>query len=134
MPVEARPCFACSRQDAPVTHKYKAIHLRLDHGGDVFVSEGIYQTLLTVPTMAGLEVVPGRNAPSQIIGAVEQPTQRIVFPNGEKYVPGWNKYQAEQRMQRPLEPIAEKIQEMVDRKATAALAQKRSLFIMGRRK
>lgn len=134
MPPGARPCFACSRKDAPLTHKNKAIHLRLDHNGDVFVAPGILELLRTVPTMAGLEVVPGRNAPAQIVGAVEQLTQRIVYPNGEKYVPGWNQYEAEQRMQRPFEPVAEKIQEAADRQRTAALAQKRRRFIMGRGK
>ena len=132
MPPGARPCFACSRKDAPITHMNKAIHLRLDSNGDVFVAEGIYELLRKVPTMAGLEVVPGRNPPPQVVGALEQPTQYLILPHGQRYVPGWNKYQAEQRMQKPFEPVAEMIQESVDRKVTAARAEKRTIYIMGR--
>lgn len=123
-----RECFTCKQ-----VHRNKSIHLRLDANGDVFVAEGILALLRTVPGMAGLEVVPGRNAPGQIVGAIAQPTQLIYLPNGTKYVPGWNKYQAEQRMQKPFEPWAEAVAEHFDRKDTAAKAEKRSLFIFGKR-
>jgi hypothetical protein len=133
-PAHTRTCFACSRKDAPVTHRNKAIHLRLDQNGDTFVAPGILALLRTVPTMAGLEVAPGRNAPAQIVGAVEQPKQLVILPNGTRYVPGWNKYQAEKRMQDPFEPVVNEYLERVDRATTKLLAEKRSIYIMGRRK
>lgn len=122
-------CFSCKQ-----VHLHKAIHLHLDANGDVFVAEGILELLRTVPTMAGLEVVPGRNAPGQVIGAVEQPKQHIILPTGTKYVPGWNKYEAAERMQKLFEPIVEQHLERVDRVATKVLAEKKRTFILGRRR
>jgi hypothetical protein len=122
-------CFACK-----LVHVNKAIHLRLDDNGDVFVAEGIFKLLQKVPTMAGLEVVDGRNAPPQVIGAVGQPTQDIVLANQRFYVPGFNKYQAGERMQKPFQPVADAIAEKIDRAVVAKRAEKQSTFIMGRRK
>ncbi len=124
-----KACPSCKE-----VHVHKAIHLRLDSQGDVFVAEGILELLRKVPTMAGLEVVPGRNAPAQTIGAIAQPTQYIILPNGTKYTPGWNKYKAGERMQKPFEPWAEALAERFDRIAVAARAEKASTFILGRRK
>ena len=128
------PCNACSQKDRPLVHQYKALHLRLDENGDVFVADGIFRLLQRVPLMAGFEVVAGRNAPPQFVGAIELPTQRIVNANEEFYVPGRTKYQARDRMQKPFQPIVEKLLEAVDRKATAKTAEKRTIFTLGKRK
>ena len=128
------PCNACSQPDRPLVHTHKALHLRLDEHGDVFVAEGIFKLLQRVPLMAGLEVVEGRNAPPQFVGAIELPTQRIVNATKEFYVPGRNKYEARDRMQRPFQPLLEAAELVQDKKKTAALAEKRTIYIMGKRK
>jgi hypothetical protein len=128
------PCFACSRKGAPLIHANKSIHLRLDANGDVFVAPGILKLLRKVPTMAGLEVVPGRNAPPQLVGAVAQPTQDIVLAGQRFYVPGFNKYKAGERMQEPFIPVANAIAEKADRAAVAKRAEKQKTFIFGRSK
>lgn len=127
-------CNACSQPDMPMVHEYKSLHLRLDENGDVFVADGILKLLQRVPGMAGLEVVPGRNAPPQFVGAIELPTQHIVNANKEFYVPGRTKYQARDRMQKPFQPLVDKVLEKIDRKKTAEKAEKSKTFIMGRRK
>jgi hypothetical protein len=125
----SRECFTCKQ-----VHARKALHLRLDDRGDVFVAEGILALLRTVPTMGGLEVHDGRNAPPQFVGALELPTQHIILPHGEKYVPGFNKYEAGERMQRPFQPLADAMAEWKDRNETAKRAEKATTFILGRRK
>jgi hypothetical protein len=125
----ARECFSCK-----VVHARKSIHLRLDAHGDVFVADGILALLRTVPTMAGLEVVPGRNAPGQVIGAVAQDTTEVVLAGQRFYVPGFNKYKAGERMQRPFQPVADAIAEKRDRIAVAKRAERATTFLMGRKK
>lgn len=129
-----RACYACSQPDKPVVHQFKSIHLRLDENGDTFVSPGIVELLRTVPMMAGLKVIPGRNAPPQLVGAVEQAKQEIILPTGVHYVPTVSKENAVERMRRPFEPVVEAIQEKQDRIATAAKAERSSTFILGRRR
>lgn len=129
-----RACFACSRPNAPVTHQYRAIHLRLDAAGDVFVAPGILELLKKVPTMAGLEVVPGRNAPAQLVGAVDSREDRIVLAGREFFVPKSTKHDAVARMRRPFQPYVEAVREKLDRAATAAKAERSSTFILGKRR
>lgn len=131
----SRACNACSQPERPVVHSFKTIHLRLDENGDTFVSPDILALLRTVPTMAGLEVVPGTQAaPPQNIGAVEQPKQEIILPTGGHYVPGRSKEDATVRMRKPYQPLVEAIREKLDREATAARMERSSTFIFGRRK
>ena len=127
----AYECPACL-----TTHTHKAIHLRLDEHGDVFVHPGIYELLKTVG-LAGMEfaneVIDG---PGQVIGAVELVKRETINANGHKrfWVPGRTKYESRDVMHRPFIPVLEAIQEKVDRAITAARAEKRSIFIFGRRK
>ena len=130
----SRACNACSRPNAPLVHQYKTIHLRLDAAGDVFVAPGIAELLKKVPTMAGLSVVPGRNAPPQTVGAVDQKESLIVLAGREFYVPTSTKHDAIDRMRRPFQPIVEAIREKKDRVATAAKAERSSTFILGKRR
>lgn len=123
-------CNACSQKDRPLVHKFKALHLRLDQNGDVFVADGIYQLLQRVPEMAGLQRVEGGNAPPQFVGAIELPTQRIVNAEREFYVPGRTKYEARDNMQKPFRGLLDKLQEAVDRKATLERAAKRTIHII----
>jgi hypothetical protein len=130
-----RSCNACSQPGRPVVHKYKTIHLRMDENGDTFVSDGILELLRTVPTTAGLEVVPGRNAPPQAIGAVEQPQQEIILANGQgHYVPEVRETDAVVRMRKPFQPFVEAVREQLDRTATAERMKKAKMFIISRRK
>lgn len=135
MPAEhTRSCNACSQPDNPVVHRYKTIHLRLDENGDTFVSDGILELLRTVPTMAGLQVVPGRNAPPQTIGALEQPQQQIILANGQgHYVPEVPTTDAVVRMRKPFQPLVEAIREQLDRKATAERMKKATTFVIRRK-
>ena len=117
-----------------VAHQRKAIHLHLDAQGDVFVAEGIYELLLQVG-LAGMEVSNAvDNAPTQRIGAVEVPTREIYTVDSRFYVPGRTKYESADIMQKPFQPLADKIAEGIDREATAKKMQKRSTFLLGRRK
>jgi len=132
--VGRRACNACSRKDNPVVHAKKSLHLRLDQHGDVFVADGILKLLKTVPAMAGLEVVDGRNPPPQFVGAVELPTSEIINANERFYVPGRTKYDAAARMHKPFEPVVNNILERIDRKLTAKKMEKSSMFIFGKRR
>ena len=136
LPGPARACNACSQPGAPQVHAHKTIHLRLDENGDTFVAPGILELLRRVPGMAGLEVVPGTQAaPPQFVGAVESPKQEIIMPNGSShYVPGKSPAEAVELMRRPFQPYVEAVREKQDRAVTAARMEKRTLFIMGRRK
>lgn len=147
MPAGARPCFACSvppnGQDPgrEVIHAYKTLHLRLDSAGDVFVAPGILELLNKVPTRAGLEISNEvNNAPGQKVGAVEQPTVLTInaSQNGPGhsnfYVPGRTQQEAEKVVQAPFKAMLEPIAEKHDRQVTAAKAEKRTIYVMGRRK
>ena len=117
------------------THTHKAIHLRLDEHGDVFVAQGIYELLQTVG-LAGMEFANVvENAPPQFVGAVEQLRRETYTSNGHKrfWVPGRTKYESRDLMRKPFIPILDAVAEKVDRKATAEKAKKRRLFILGRR-
>lgn len=134
MPADARACNACSRPDDPVVHRFKSIHLRLDGEGNVFVARGIYELLLREAGLAGMQVVEGRNAPPQYVGAIEQPTEEIILADRRFYVPGRTKYEARDRTMKPFQPFVEAAVEDLDRKQTKAKAEKKSTFIFGKRK
>ena len=135
MPADARACNACSRPDDPVVHRFKSIHLRLDGEGNVFVARGIYELLLREAGLAGMQVVEGRNAPPQFVGAIEQPTEEIILSSGDRfYVPGRTKYEARDRTMKPFQPFVEAAQEDLDRIKTAETAEKKKTFIFGKRK
>lgn len=127
-------CNACSQPERPMHHQYKSLHLRLDGAGDVFVAEGILELLRKVPDMAGLQIVEGRNAPPQFVGAIELSTQDIVNANERFYVPGRTKYEARDKMQEPYQPIVNQILENIDRQVTAKKAEKSTTFIFGKRR
>jgi hypothetical protein len=123
-------CNACK-----MTHEYKAIHLRLDEYGDVFVAPGIYELLKTVG-LAGLEFANELdNAPAQFVGAVELLKTETVTSNGHRFwTPGQTRYESRDFMQKPFLPILEAFAEKADRKATAEKAEKQRTFILGRRR
>lgn len=132
MPYNIRQCNACSQPETPLYHKFKTIHLRLDSNGDTFVAPGILELLRKVPGMAELEVMPSTGAPKQFVGALEQGPQQIILPDRNHYVPRVTKDDATVRMRRPWQPVVERIREKQDRQKTAALAEKRTIYIMGR--
>ena len=132
---EPYDCPSCK-----MTHLYKSIHLRLDANGDVLVNKGVYQTLLQV-NLAGMQMMNEvREPPPLYVGAVEQPkyetqTAPLNGQNQRFYLPGSTKYESQDRMQKPFKPLLEKIAEVIDRKETAAKAEKRSIHVLnGRRK
>lgn len=134
MPSDARACFACSQPDKPLVHKYKTLHLRLDSNGDVFVAPGILKLLKKVPTMAGFQIVDGRNAPPQKIGAIELPPTNTIFAERQFYIPGRSLAKSVDAMRKPFQPMVESIREKIDRAATKEKMKKSSTFILGRRK
>lgn len=100
-----------------LTHIHKAIHLRLDEHGDVFVAEGIYELLQTVG-LAGMEFANVvHDAPPQVIGAVELPKTETITSNGHKrfWVPGRTKYESRDLMLKPFQPLFDAIAEIRDR-------------------
>lgn len=133
-------CNRCSRPNDPVVHGYKTLHLDLDEEGYTYVHPGILNLLRRVPTMAGLEIVNELdNAPPLVIGAVEQPKLLTVNsteagPGHDLYVPGRTQQEAEKRVQAPIIELLEPLVEAYDRKVTAERAEKRSIFVMGRRR
>jgi hypothetical protein len=106
-----------------ITHPNKAIHLRLNSNGDVFVSEGILALLQQVG-LAGMEVANQvNNAPPQIVGAVEVPTLETRIADRRFYVPGRTRAESERIAQAPLMPALEQIAEKVDRKRSTKLSR-----------
>ena len=132
-PKHVRSCNGCSQPDKPVVHQYKTIHLRLDSSGDTFVSQEIAELLRKVPTMAGLQVVPGLNAPPQAIGAVEPGPNSVILAGREFYIPASTKNDAVARMRKPFQPYVEAVREEIDRAATAKKMEKAKTFIFGKR-
>jgi hypothetical protein len=100
-----RVCPSCSQPGAPKSHDRKAVHLRLDANGDVIVSPDVLASLRTV-FLAGMDVVNEiENPPTQLVGAVAQPTQLIVEQrlnpdqnSAPYYAPGRTKYESRDRL------------------------------------
>jgi hypothetical protein len=100
-----RACPSCSQPNAPKFHDRKSVHLRLDANGDVIVSADVYLSLVPV-FLAGMEVVNEiEKPPTQMMGAVALPTQKIVEQKlnadtnaPDFYVPGKTKYESRDRL------------------------------------
>lgn len=133
-----RGATPCPRCDKP--HRNKSIHLDIDAQGDVIVAPAIYETLQTIPTMAGLELVNEvKNPPPLLIGAVPKDKARIVeaplsgLPAADIIMPATNRYENRDRMLKPYVPVIEAQEEHLDRKKTAKLREKRKLFVSTRK-
>jgi hypothetical protein len=84
-----------------VQHFNKSIHLRLDSEGDVIVTEGVYEMLLREVGLAGMTAENRVDKPPPMrIGAVEVPTQEIRLSDRRFYVPGRNKYESGNLMEK----------------------------------
>lgn len=98
-----RWCVGCDKE-----HDRKSIHIRLDSTGHVFVSPEVLESLRPV-FLAGMEVVNEvEKPPTQLLGAVDQPTVHVVenkldtAKNAEPfYKPGITKYEARDKMLKP---------------------------------
>lgn len=127
----AEPCNDCGR-----THLRKAIHLRLDHAGDVIVSKPTYESYKIRLLAAGMEVANevAKPPPLYLGGGwekreiVEFPLNLAQIPNG-KVEPGKTKYQARDSIQAVVQPVIDARAEKRDRAATAKRKQKRTLFV-----
>lgn len=100
-------CPDCGKQ-----HANKAIHLRLDANGDVTVSKQIYESLQTIPTMAGLEFQNEVAKPPPLaVGAVAQEKRLIVEAPlnkdhaTEHYAPGRTQYESRDRMEKAMSAV-----------------------------
>ena len=132
----SKVCPTCSQPNKPVAHAQKALHLRLDANGDCFVSPQMWAAHSFQLGLAGL-TAEGKvtNAPGLLVGAVELPQQETITPNGDRHwVPERTKYESEKTVQAPFIPLLTKIAEDYDKERTAKLAEKRSVFILGRRR
>lgn len=129
---QAKVCPLCGKE-----HLRKSLHLSLDAGGNVIVSKQVFAQLQKV-FLAGMEVMNEVAAPPPLsIGAVEQPKVEVsetnLNGNGHRfYVPPKTKYESRDKMLAPFMPLINRILERRDREATARLAEKRTIFDMGR--
>ncbi len=128
-------CPTCSRLHNPVVHQYKTIHLRLQDGHAI-VTEGVWDTIRkNVPGAAGLVAENSvNNPPPMLVGAVASPQEEIITEHGRLWVPGRTVQQSEKAAQAPLMPLLEGIAEKHDRRFTAKLAEKRTIFSLGKGK
>jgi len=124
-------CVTCGK-----THLRKAIHLRLDHNGDVIVALPIYEALKEV-FMGGLELANEVKAPPPLlIGAVDKDKERIVEAplNGmkalDKINPAQTKYDGRARLEKPWIPLLDQLNLQLDQEKAASLREKRKLFVV----
>jgi hypothetical protein len=126
-------CPTCSSKEKPVTHATKTLHLRLDANGDGFLHPDLLPALRTVPTMAGLEVVGDvDNAPGQLVGAVTGPREEVITATSREWVPGRTQQESERIAQAPFIPALTALAEMYDRRLTAAEAEHKRTFTLGK--
>lgn len=128
-------CPTCLRE-----HTRKALHLHLDAQGTTMVSATTPRKTMAILNLAGLDIEnPVATPPVTHVGAVAQPKLEIVtLPLGnlhhhDHYVPERNQYESRDRIIRPFQPAIDAMAEKVDRRETARVAEKRSIFDFLRR-
>lgn len=127
----AEPCNDCGK-----LHLRKALHLRLDHHGDVIIAKPAWESNRVRLLAAGMEVANEVAKPPPLyLGNGWEKREIVEFalntdqtPNG-KVEPGKTKYEARDAIQEVLQPVIDAKLEIKDRKETAKRKQKRTLFV-----
>lgn len=123
--------------DCGKRHLRKALHLRLDHQGDVIVSKQVYDALQPRLALAGLTYANDVAKPPPLaIGAVEQSKREVIeLPMNldeapaPKHRPGKSKSESRAVIDKLIEPITTAKAEKADRIATAKRRAKSRTFV-----
>ena len=110
-----RHCNTCKKE-----HMEKSLHLRIDSSGHTMVSASTPPSTFAKLELAGLEYAnPLDNAPTQKIGAVEQPSLEVVERHAsgreERFnLPAVGKYESEAATLRALDPLIQQMTKLAE--------------------